>query len=161
MQHIDSDFGTPETQAQGGGITKGYTAEGEKVAKVNHQNGFDRLLAYSIITEQQHRAGEYFRRDAEKAHQFAYIKSSSDKDVKGNMTEYAAESIADAKRLYREIVSILDGTLIGGMSEQHVIQKIVIDDGYLTNFTKNAGKLRKVRAHLHNGLNKLIRHYRV
>lgn len=157
--HQESDFGTPETQLRGGGIRIGYNDENEKVGQLKKQNHFDELFARDIIDETQHAAGKYLQCEAERAGQFSYIKSSADFGVKGNVNEYAAESILEAKNRYNQALSILDNKGIRGISEREVILRIVVTDGYLTNFTKNAGKLRRVRGLLHSGLDKLIKHY--
>lgn len=161
MNHAyqESDFGTPETQLRGGGVRIGYTEENEKVAIVKIQNHFDELFARHIIDHQQHSAGKFLQCEAEKAGQFSYIKSSADFDVKGNCKEYAVDVLLDARVTYNNSLAILDDKGFRGISERLVIECIVIDDGYLTNFTKNAGKLRRVRGLLHSGLDKLIKHY--
>lgn len=161
MSTRESDFGTDETRAQAGGIEVGYTAEGAKVGKVRYQNHFDKLLVLESISLKQWQAGDRLRSDANRAGQFAEIRSSADADPRGNMTDYAADALIDAQRKYRDILSILDNVGKYGISERAVIQKIVVDDGYLKDFSRSAVKLRHVRVGLFSGLDKLIRHYRV
>lgn len=157
--HQESDFGTPETQLRGGGIRIGYSDENEKVGQVKKQNHFDELFARDIIDDKQHSAGKMLQCEAERAGQFSRIPSSADFSVKGNGSEYAADALMDAKSTYNASLSILDSKGLRGISEREVILRIVVTDGYLTNFTKNAGKLRRVRGFLHSGLDKLIKHY--
>lgn len=159
MSTRESDFGTQETADQAGGLDIGYTAEGAKVGKVRYQNHFDKLLVLETICLKQWQAGDRLRNDADRAHQFAEIRSSADIDPRGNMTDYAADALIDAQRRYRDIISMFDKIGTYGISERAVILKIVIDDGYLTNFSRSAIKLRHVRFGLHSGLNKLIKYY--
>lgn len=156
-----SDFGTDETRQQGGGATYGYTSEGGKVAKLNGSQHFDQLRNRGTINETQHRAGERLRLDAERAHLFPHIKSSDDRDIKGMASDYVAQVIADAKKHFNEVLQILDSKEFRGVSEIKVIEKIVVCDGYLQEFSKNPIKCRRVKAHLLNGLNKLIDYYKV
>lgn len=157
--HQESDFGTPETQLRGGGIRIGYTGENDKVATVKYQNHFDEIYARKIIDDKQHAAGKMLQCEAERAGIFSYIESSADFSVKSNSNEYPAESILDAKKRYNRSLSLLEQKGLRGISEREVIRCIVVTDGYLTSFTKNAGKLRRVRGLLHSGLDKLIKHY--
>ena len=156
-----SDFGTPETQKQGDGITLGYTQEGGKVAKLNGSQHFDLLRTRGTIDDKQWQAGEYLKIDAGYAHQFSYIKISDDRDVKCNTNEYAAEAVADAKKRFDDIIALLDKTVINGFSERDVVMRIVVTDGYLNDFTRNRWKVRQIRQHLINGLDKLIKYYGV
>lgn len=148
----ESDYGTPETQAQGGGITKGYTEENERVAHINSQNHFDTLYARGHIDDKQWQAGEYLRRDAYMAGQFAYVRSSADFSVRGNVPDEPAEFIYRAKEKFKDAMAQLDA------GQTLAIEIIVLDDGYIP------GGWRRVKRgiqHLRAGLDVLVKVYGV
>lgn len=151
--HQESDFGTPETNSQGGGITKGYSTESGKVAKLNHQNHFDWMLHRGVVSEKQWEAGERLRRDAYISGQFAYIKSSADFSVKGNISSEPAEFVADAEVRYRAALKTL------AIEELKMVNIYVIDDGYIME--KNRRKQIANLTSLRHGLDTLIKYYKL
>ncbi len=82
--HEESDFGTIETQKQGGGVYKGYTADGGKVAVLLEGTHLAYLLKRGNISDKQALAGDYFFRDALIAGKVPFVKSSCDHEVRCN-----------------------------------------------------------------------------
>lgn len=150
----ESDFGTPETQYHGGGITKGYNAQNEKVGRVNKQAPVDVLYHRGCIGDRQWQAAEYLRRDAKASGKFAYVRSSADFSVSGTVTEEAAEFITDARARYNRAIGCLD------RYEEAVVSLVVIEEGYIKWITE-----RKLRINgmgiLRSGLDTLIKFYGV
>lgn len=150
----ESDFGTEQTQAQGGGITKGYSTESGKVARVNHQTPFDVLHHRGLIDDKQWEAGERLRRDAYVSGKFAYIKSSADFSVKGHITDQAADYIAEASIRYSNAIKSLD------RYEEAIVSLIVIEEGYIKFITDRKLRLNGM-AILRSGLDSLVKIYGV
>lgn len=153
MSREQSDFGTPETQAQGGGIDLGHNTDGQRVGKLRGAIHFDVLLARGVVTDKQHLAGEYLRRDAYASGKFAYIKSSADFSVKGNITEQSADFMIDAGRRFAEAIDSLVGW------EKLAVNNVVIDDSYLKSISSSPTKQRRAVGYLRSGLDRLIKFY--
>lgn len=77
-----SDFGTPEVQKQGGGITLGYTPEGGKIATLLEASHLAYLLNRGSISPKQALAGEYFFKDALIAGKVPYVRSCCDREIR-------------------------------------------------------------------------------
>lgn len=150
----ESDFGTPETQKQGGGITKGYTAEGGKVAKVNHQNPIDMLLNMGKIDDKQYKAAEILRQNAKTAGKFSFVKSSADFSVQGNKHDEPAEWVVMASQRYNNAISMLTN------EEKSIVIYIVIEEGYI-RWISNDKLRRTAMPLLRQALDVLIKFYRI
>lgn len=150
-----SDLGTTETQRKGNGIDLGYTPEGQRVGKLRGALHFDILFARGVIDHKQFTAGERLRDDAYSSGQFAHIKSSADFSVKGNVTEFMADRIAESGKRYRDAVSCLMGW------EKLTIQIVVVDDGYMKNTSTSPAKQRRAVNYLRDGLDRLVKFYGV
>lgn len=153
MSRQESDFGTLETQQQGNGIDKGYTADGDKVGKIREQNHFDWMRNRHIIDDKQWQAGEYLRNDAYISGQFAFVKSSADFTIKGNIPDEPAYLVTKAKEKYKAAMKELS------FDQARVINIYVIDDGYITEIKKSVQ--RKNMDALRDGLDVLVRFYGV
>lgn len=134
IKNQESDFGTIETQTQGGGITKGYTAEGGKVARVKHQSPVDILYHRHRIDDKQWVAAERLRHDAQASGKFAYVKSSADFSVKGNGNDDPAKWVLESSERYNNALSALSN------EEKSIVLYVVIEEGYIKWITER--KLR-------------------
>lgn len=154
VKHQESDFGTPETQAQGGGVTKGYSTESGKVARVNHQSPIDILYHKKCIDDKQWAAAERLRQDAHVAGKFSYVKSSADFSIKGNRDDEPAECVVRASKRYVDAISILEH------QERSILIYVVLEEGYIRWITER--KLRYTAVNiLRSALDKLIKFYGV
>lgn len=153
-QQQESDFGTLETQKQAGGIVKGYTSENDKVARVNHQSPLDVLLHRGRITDKQWAGGEHLRRDAYVAGKFAFVKSSADFSVKGNIDEQPVDYVVDVSDRYNRAIRSLD------RKEEAIVSLVVIDEGYIKWISDRKLRLQGMDI-LRNGLDVLVKFYGV
>lgn len=154
VKHQESDFGTPETQKQGGGITKGYSTESGKVARVNHQAPVDVLCHRGNIDYKQWCGAERLRQDAQTSGKFSYVKSSADFSVKGNRDDEPAEWVTKASKRYNLALSCLDN------EEKSIMLYVVIEEGYIKHITER--KLRNTAVDiLQRALDKLVKFYGV
>lgn len=132
--HLESDFGTPETQSQGGGVTKGYSTEGGKVVRVRHQTPLDQLLNMDKISDRQWEAAERFRQNAMTSGKFSYVKSSADFSVKGNSKDDPVDWVIKASKNYNGALAALSE------EEKNIVIYVVLEEGYIRWITER--KLR-------------------
>jgi hypothetical protein len=153
-QQQESDFGTPETQKQGGGITKGYATEGGKVARVKHQSPIDVLYHRHRIDDRQWEGAERLRNDAQMSGKFSYVKSSADFSVKGNRDDEPAECVVRASKRYNDALSMLSN------EEKSIVLYVVIEEGIIKWISDY--KLRQTAVGILCGaLDKLVKFYGV
>lgn len=145
-----SDFGTDEVRDRMGGVIIGYTADGLKIARGKYQNRFDYLLHKTIISDKQHEAGERLRVDAYRSGKFAYVRSSADHSVRGNIPDSPAEFIIRARENFKAALGMMTA------EEIKIVNVYVIDDGYLE--VKRAAREKNMMT-LRSGLDALIKFY--
>lgn len=151
-KHSDSDFGTFETQFQSGGISKGYTADGQRVGKVRYQSPIDILYHRDRIDDKQWAAAERLRQDAQNSGKFSYVKSSADFSVKGNRKDEPAEWMIRAGNKYKEALSTLTN------EEKSIAIFVVLEEGFVKWLTDVKLKLIALDI-LRGALDKLAKYY--
>lgn len=153
-KHSDSDFGTLETQLQSGGISKGYTADGQRVGKVRYQSPIDILYHRDRIDDKQWAAAERLRQDAQNSGKFSYVKSSADFSVKGNRKDEPAEWMIRAGNKYKVALSTLTN------EEKSLVIFVVIEEGFIKWLTDVKLKIVAMDI-LRRALNILVKYYRI
>ncbi len=150
----ESDFGTPETQKQGGGVTKGYSTESGKVARVRHQCPFDIIYHRGHIDDKQFIAGDRLRTDGYISGKFPYVKSSADFSVKGNRLDDPTTAMINASECYKNALASLD------RYEASIAHLIIMEEGYLKWISDRKLRLNAMTI-LRSALDTLVKHYRM
>lgn len=127
----DSDLGTPETQQRG--IVVSINEMGQKVARRRTQQPIDYYYNRGIINEKQYAAAQRLKNDYDISGLGTYIKSSANFEVNGVNERFVDKQI-DAKKRYQEAIKVLD------WGQRRVIEWIVLDDGYMKDFSAKAEK---------------------